>query len=47
METSIALRAVKSNHPFPGPNTKEFTVSDDINPWPELIKLVEPLKLDI
>ena len=47
LDTNIALKAVRSNQPFPGPNVKEFTVNDDIKPSAELIKLVEPLKLDI
>ena len=46
VDTSIALRAVKSTQPFPGPNVKEFTVRDDIKPCPELIKFVEPVNVD-
>ena len=46
VDTSIALRAVKSNQPFPEANVKELTFSDEINPWPELIKFVEPVNVD-
>ena len=47
VDTSTALNAVRSNQPFPPSNIKEFTVSEDIKPCPLLIKLVEPLKLDM
>ena len=46
VDTSIALRAVRSNQPFPEANVKELTFSDDIKPCPELIKFVEPVNVD-
>ena len=46
VDTNTALSAVRSNQPFPEANVKELTFSDDIKPWPELIKFVEPLNVD-